>query len=80
MTDSVPLTGLVLTGGGARAAYQVGVLKAIAQVRKDSGAAGGPPGAQARQGALLATRSPRRADRLPEFHDARVRQPGPRPF
>ena len=30
-------TGLVLTGGGARAAYQVGVLKAIAQIRRDSG-------------------------------------------
>jgi len=33
-----PTTGLVLTGGGARAAYQVGVLKAIAQIRRDSGA------------------------------------------
>jgi NTE family protein len=42
MTESVPLTGLVLTGGGARAAYQVGVLKAIAQVRKEAGAANGP--------------------------------------
>jgi NTE family protein len=42
MTDSAPPTGLVLTGGGARAAYQVGVLKAIAQVRKEAGAAGGP--------------------------------------
>jgi NTE family protein len=30
-------TGLVLTGGGARAAYQVGVLKAIAQIRRDCG-------------------------------------------
>ena len=30
-------TGLVLTGGGARAAYQVGVLKAIAQIRRDRG-------------------------------------------
>jgi NTE family protein len=33
-----PLTGLILTGGGARAAYQVGVLKAIARIRRDSGA------------------------------------------
>jgi NTE family protein len=33
-----PLTGLVLTGGGARAAYQVGVLAAIAQLRRESGA------------------------------------------
>jgi len=33
-----PITGLVLTGGGARAAYQVGVLKAIAQIRRESNA------------------------------------------
>ena len=32
-----PLTGLVLSGGGARAAYQVGVLQAIAQLRRESG-------------------------------------------
>ena len=31
-------TGLVLTGGGARAAYQVGVLKAIARIRRESDA------------------------------------------
>ena len=30
-----PLTGLVLSGGGARAAYQVGVLKAIAKLRRE---------------------------------------------
>jgi predicted acylesterase/phospholipase RssA len=30
MTDSTSKTGLVLTGGGARAAYQVGVIQAIA--------------------------------------------------
>lgn len=35
-------TGLVLTGGGARAAYQVGVLKAIAQIRRESGQGAGP--------------------------------------
>jgi NTE family protein len=35
-------TGLVLTGGGARAAYQVGVLKALAQIRRESPEA--PPG------------------------------------
>ncbi len=29
-------TGLILTGGGARAAYQVGVLKAIAQIRREA--------------------------------------------
>ena len=28
-------TGLILTGGGARAAYQVGVLKALAQIRRE---------------------------------------------
>jgi NTE family protein len=31
-------TGLILTGGGARAAYQVGVLEAIADMRKAAGA------------------------------------------
>ena len=31
-------TGLVLTGGGARAAYQVGVLDALARIRRDCGA------------------------------------------
>ena len=33
-----PVTGLLLTGGGARAAYQVGVLEAIADLRKATGA------------------------------------------
>ncbi|WP_296443608.1 patatin-like phospholipase family protein [Rhodoferax sp. UBA5149] len=33
-----PTTALLLTGGGARAAYQVGVLEAIADIRKDAGA------------------------------------------
>jgi NTE family protein len=39
-----PSTGLLLTGGGARAAYQVGVLEAIADLRKNGGAgdAGSP--------------------------------------
>ncbi len=32
-----PTMGLLLTGGGARAAYQVGVLEAIAQIRRDCG-------------------------------------------
>ena len=31
MTENIPKTGIVLSGGGARAAYQVGVLKAIYQ-------------------------------------------------
>src|SRR5947209_18027064 len=34
----IPTTGLVLTGGGARAAYQVGVLDAIATIRRHSDA------------------------------------------
>jgi len=33
-----PITGLVLSGGGARAAYQVGVLRAIARLRRDTAA------------------------------------------
>ncbi len=28
-------TGVILTGGGARAAYQVGVLEAVVAIRKD---------------------------------------------
>jgi NTE family protein len=42
MRSTAATTGLVLTGGGARAAYQVGVLKAIAQLRRDSGHGAGP--------------------------------------
>jgi NTE family protein len=34
--SAAPTTGLVLTGGGARAAYQVGVLKAVARIRQES--------------------------------------------
>ncbi|MBB1161020.1 patatin-like phospholipase family protein [Aquariibacter albus] len=36
-----PRTALLLTGGGARAAYQVGVLQALARIRRDCAAAGG---------------------------------------
>mgnify|MGYP006184793747 FL=1 len=36
-------TGLILSGGGARAAYQVGVLAAIARMRREAGAAHGNP-------------------------------------
>src|SRR5262245_20663501 len=35
MTEQ-PLTALVLGGGGARAAYQVGVLRALMQIRRDT--------------------------------------------
>jgi NTE family protein len=38
MTETSPVTGLLLTGGGARAAYQVGVLQAIAEIRRSAGA------------------------------------------
>ncbi len=38
MPPAPPVTGLLLTGGGARAAYQVGVLEAIADIRKAAGA------------------------------------------
>ncbi len=39
-----PVTGLVLTGGGARAAYQVGVLRGIERIRAVCGAGHGPTG------------------------------------
>jgi len=42
VSSSTPCTGLVLTGGGARAAYQVGVLQALAQIRRDAGVSGNP--------------------------------------
>ena len=38
VTGSTANTGLLLTGGGARAAYQVGVLEAVADIRKECGA------------------------------------------
>lgn len=41
--DAPTSTGLILTGGGARAAYQVGVLAAIAQLRRDACALGDNP-------------------------------------
>jgi NTE family protein len=31
---ATPLAGLILTGGGARAAYQIGVLQALARIRR----------------------------------------------
>ncbi len=40
--SSSSTTGLILTGGGARAAYQVGVLKAIAQIRREAAATNTP--------------------------------------
>lgn len=38
-----PTVGLVLTGGGARAAYQVGVLSAVARLRREAGVRHGNP-------------------------------------
>src|SRR5450830_460941 len=45
MPETSTATGLLLTGGGARAAYQVGALEAIAEIRRAAGAAarGGNP-------------------------------------
>ncbi len=43
MSSPAPVTGLILTGGGARAAYQVGVLRAIARIRARCGVASGNP-------------------------------------
>jgi len=47
MSASVDLTsrrtGLVLTGGGARAAYQIGVLNAVARIQRETGAPHGNP-------------------------------------
>ena len=42
MPAAPPVTGLVLTGGGARAAYQVGVIQAISELRVACGAHGAP--------------------------------------
>jgi NTE family protein len=41
--DSPGRVGLLLTGGGARAAYQMGVLKAIARIGREAGAPGTSP-------------------------------------
>jgi NTE family protein len=43
---ATPLAGLILTGGGARAAYQVGVLRALSRLRREAGVdpAGNPFG------------------------------------
>jgi NTE family protein len=43
MTDPRQTTGLVLTGGGARAAYQVGVLQSIVDLGREAGADAGNP-------------------------------------
>lgn len=37
MSPGEPVTGLILSGGGARAAYQVGVLAAIAELLPPGG-------------------------------------------
>lgn len=42
LSSMIARTGLLLSGGGARAAYQVGVLEAIAEIRRDCGLRHGP--------------------------------------
>lgn len=41
-SSSIAQVGLLLSGGGARAAYQVGVLEAIAEIRRSCGLKNGP--------------------------------------
>ncbi|WP_374564629.1 patatin-like phospholipase family protein [Ideonella sp.] len=41
--SATPVTGLILTGGGARAAYQVGVLRALVTIRRQCVAPEGNP-------------------------------------
>jgi NTE family protein len=70
---SQPRTGLLLTGGGARAAYQVGVLRAIADIAREVGAPTHSPYqiiAGTSAGAINATALACQADR----HDAAVRE------
>jgi len=43
MQPPTPVTGLILTGGGARAAYQVGVLRALVDIRRQCDAPAGNP-------------------------------------
>ena len=43
MQPATPVTGLILTGGGARAAYQVGVLRALVSIRRQCIAPEGNP-------------------------------------
>ncbi|MGL4188974.1 MAG: patatin-like phospholipase family protein [Sphaerotilus sulfidivorans] len=72
-TRSQPRTGLLLTGGGARAAYQVGVLRAIADIAREVGAPTHSPYqiiAGTSAGAINATALACQADR----HDAAVRE------
>ena len=39
----IPITGLILSGGGARAAYQVGVLAAINRMHREASTDTGSP-------------------------------------
>ena len=61
-----PSTGLILSGGGARAAYQVGVLKALAAIRAQAGSNGQanpfPVIAGTSAGAIIASALACRAD------------------
>ena len=55
--SEIPTTGLILTGGGARAAYQIGVLDAVSSIRRHSDAPPGNPSTR--------TTLPRTAKRAP---------------
>lgn len=50
-----PLTGLILSGGGARAAYQVGVLQALAALRREACGAGSAQAARNPFGIICGT-------------------------
>jgi len=71
-----PATGLVLTGGGARAAYQAGVLHTIARIRREAGVTGGNPfpvlagtSAGAINAAWLASRADDFENSVEQLHD-----------
>lgn len=71
-----PVTGLILTGGGARAAYQVGVISAVARIRRELGIRGPNPFpviAGTSAGAIIGSALACHADSFDEAVDALVR-------
>jgi NTE family protein len=73
--SKAPPTGLILTGGGARAAYQVGVVAAIDQLRREHGAPAGNPFdviAGTSAGAIIAAALASHADQYSEGIDRLV--------
>jgi NTE family protein len=74
MSKAAP-TGLILTGGGARAAYQVGVVAAIDQLRREHGVPAGNPFdviAGTSAGAIIAAALASHADQYSEGIDRLV--------